>query len=128
MKSKCWGLSAGTLLLSRHPSQVPKPYWLTVHMLSFFFLIFKECISALFWCSLFWQDRKLCWQPCFFSRAVPQSHLRSCLQGYSPQLGSCKTLSYPYYRLFTDYFHQHHWSHSVFFIINHDLSTGIPTC
>ena len=36
-------------------------------------------------------------KPCF-SRAVPQSYLRGWLLGYSPQLGSDKTLFYSYIR------------------------------
>lgn len=49
-------------------------------------------------CSLFWQDTKLFWNP-DFSRAAPQSYMRGCLSGYSPQLGSNKTLFYFYFRV-----------------------------
>ena len=37
---------------------------------------------------------KLCWKPCF-SGAVPQSHLRGCLPGYSPQRVSEKLFPLP---------------------------------
>ena len=59
--------------------------------------------------SLFWQDTKLYWKPCF-SRAVPQNYLRDCLPGYSPQFGWNKTLFYSNYRLFIDYFCQQAYS------------------
>ena len=48
-------------------------------------------------------DIKLCWKPCFSGEA-PQSCLRGCLPGYSPQFGSNKTLYCSCYRLFTDFF------------------------
>ena len=58
----------------------------------------------LIWCSLFWQDIKLCWTSCFFG-AVPQGYLRGCLLGYTLQFGSNKTLFFSYCRSCVDYFH-----------------------
>lgn len=56
------------------------------------------------WCSLFWQDLKLCWKLCF-SGGVSQRNLASRLLGYGPQCGliklRIKTLFYSCYWSFT---------------------------
>jgi len=59
-------------------------------------------VSWLVWCSLFWQDMKLCWNPCF-SGADPLTYLRAA----SPQFGANKTFLFLLYSLFIDYFHWH---------------------
>ena len=51
------------------------------------------------WCSLFWQDRILCWKP-HFSVAVPYSYLRGCFLACDPCFGANKTVLYWYYWLF----------------------------
>ena len=85
----------------RLSSQVPRPYWLAVYMLICCCFFFPGNLEGMYpwlvWCSLFWQDIKLCWKPCF-SRAVPQSYLRGCLL-----VGSNTTLLYSYYSLVIDY-------------------------
>ena len=55
------------------------------------------------WCSLLWQDIKLCGKPCY-SRAVPQINLSCCLPDHSPQFGSNKSLLYYYCRFLTNYY------------------------
>ena len=100
IKIKClpsWPASAGTSLMIRLPSQVPRPYWLTMYL---FFWNLEGMDSWLIWCSWFWQDIKLCWNPCFSGAVLWSGYLRSCLPGYSPQFGSNKTLFYSYYRFF----------------------------
>ena len=64
--------------------------------LPFFFFFFWNLEGMYPWLvswSLFWQDMKLCWTPCY-SRAVSQSALGSWLLSYSSQFGSNKTLFY----------------------------------
>ena len=69
------------------------------------FETFKECFPVMFdVCSLFQQDIRMCWKPCF-SRAL-SSLVETTLLGNSPQFLSDKTLFYSYYRLFVDYLHQ----------------------
>lgn len=92
-------------LMLRLPSQVPRSRWFAVSMLICSFLKLGGTYPWWVWCSLFWQDPKLCWKPCFY-RAVSQSYLRTCLPGCCPLFGSNKTLCYSYYRLFVDYFHR----------------------
>ena len=93
-----------TPLVIRLRSQVPRLYWLTVFTLICFLWNLEGTSPWLVWHSVFWQDIKLCWKPCF-SGAVPQNSLRGSLWHYDPQLGSNKTLFYSYYRLFIDYFY-----------------------
>lgn len=103
--------NAGTPLMVRFPSLVPRLYWLAVFVLICCFEILKESLPGLF--DILGSDNtKLCWKPCF-SEALPQSYLRlGCLPGFGPQFGSHKPLFYPYYRLSIDYFHQHFYSHT----------------
>ena len=82
--SRCWGI-------------------LTCYVLANLFVLKPwRNVSWLVWCSLFWQDMKLCWNPCF-SRAAPLTYLRAA----SPQFGLNKILFDSYYSLFIDYFHWH---------------------
>ena len=83
-------------------SQVPRPYWLTLYMLIYFFKTLTDCIHDSF--NVLCYDNILnCWKP-FFSQADP---LRGCLLGYnSPHFGSNKTDFDSDYRLFIDYFCQ----------------------
>ena len=97
-KIKClssWDANAGFPLMVRLPSHMPKPCWLAVYMLICVCVCFLELYPWLVKCSLFWQDIKLCWKPCF-SRAVSQSHLGRWSLGYSPQFGSDKIIFYSF--------------------------------
>ena len=107
------GCNAGPPSMKGLPSQVAWPHWSTVHGVAT--LIHCPCAGLTFWnlegkypwivwYSLFCQDVKLCWKPCF-SGAIPQRYPRGCLPGSSPQSDPDKTLFYFYYRLFIDYFH-----------------------
>ena len=89
------------LFLYKAPFPSTKAIPLAVYMLIFFFFFWnlEGMYTCCVWHSLFWRDIKLCSKPCFF-RTVPQSYLRGCLKGYSPQFGLNKTLFYSYYRLF----------------------------
>ena len=101
-----WDTNAGTPLMIRLPSQVSRPYCLLCTCWSgFFFLNLEGMYLCLVWCSLFWQDLKLCWKPCF-SRAVPQRYLRGCVLCYSPPFGWTTTPFYSYYSLVINYLHR----------------------
>ena len=89
VKSQTW-LRANTY------SQVQRPHWLPVYMLICLFVFFFLKPSTIV--HLLQGDMKLC-RPPYFSRAVSQSYLRSCLLCYTPQFGSNKTFFYSYYRL-----------------------------
>ena len=87
-----------TRLRANTYSQVQRPHWLPAYMLVCFWLFFFLKPSTIV--HLIQWDIKLCWPP-YFSRAVSQSYLRSCLLCYTPQFGSNKTFFYSYYRLVT---------------------------
>ena len=63
------------------------------------FIDFEGMYPFYVWCSLLWQDIKLCWKPCF-CRTVPSSYVRGCPLSCSPQFDLGKTIFYSYYRLF----------------------------
>ena len=97
-----WETSAGTPSMMRPFPQVSRAYWLTGYMLiclfACLFVFWKYWRNvSLTWLMLFVVTRyKAVWKPCFYG-AVPQTYLRGCLWGYSPQFGSNKTLFYSYY-------------------------------
>ena len=107
--------NAGTPLMVRFPSLVPRLYWLAVYVLICFFWNLEgisPCFFFFFFDILGSDNTKLGWKPCL-SKALPQSYLRlRCLPGFGPQFGSHRPLFYPYYRLSIDYFHQHFYTHT----------------
>ena len=61
IKIKClpsWDINAGPPLVIRLPSQAPRPYWLTIHILALFLWNFEGVSFWLVWHSLLWQDTK----------------------------------------------------------------------
>ena len=85
--------NAGTPLMVRFPSLVPRLYWLAVPVLICFFEILKESLPGLF-DFLGSDNTKLCWKPCI-SKAWPQNYLRfGYLPGFGTQFGSLKPLFY----------------------------------
>ena len=54
-------------------SQMPRSCWLIVYMLICLFWNLERIYPCHVWCSLFWQNIKLCWKPCF-SGTLSQSY------------------------------------------------------
>ena len=112
IKIKClpsWDANAGTPLMMRIPSQVPKPYYLLCTSWSVFWiflvLFLKPWRNVSLTCLMFFVlTRHKTVLKTMLLQSRSQSYLRGCLLGYSPQFGSDKTLFYSYYKLFTDYF------------------------